>query len=507
MSSMQRGYIAMQSQNPAEAAEWFQKAVEETPKDAQAWACLGQSLCWLGRRDEGLDHLHRSGSLLVKKARKTRDVAQALMMVEQLQHWGDFTGALELARQAVQINNAEVRGFQLLALTYSRLNKNKEALAAAKQASRMVPDNPVLNILQASLEATDKQYEPAKRRLERVLQLSLKPEEEYRAHKELAIILDKLREYAQVFPHLHASAQVSGLLPEVKSQDAKLVPAMLKTNQAEFDADLLGRWAGAEFPADQPAPIFLMGFMRSGTTLTQEVLGGHPDVFLADETDLVMSVVGELEKMLPHLPNTPQRLRQLDLEGVKHLRQFYWEKARKRYGDKMNGRVFLDKTTMNTIDLGLINCIFPDSKVVFVMRDPRDVCLSCFMQIMIPTPSTVHLLTWWGTAEFYALTMAWWIVVKQRLTLGFIEFCYEDAVSQFEPTFQRIFDFLGLAWDPSVADFHRRAAGRYIASPSFNQVAQPLYSSSVARWKHYEADFAPVADLLQPYITKFGYDN
>ena len=502
---MQRGYIAMQSKNLAEASEWFQKAVEETPKDPQAWACLGQSLCWLGRRDEGIAHLRRSGSLLLKKARKTRDVAQALLMVDQLQYWSDYAGALELARQVVQVNNAEVRGFQLLALTYSRLNQNKQALAAGKQALRLVPDNSMLNILQATLEAADKQYEPARRRLEKVLQLALTPEETYRAHKELAVILDKIGEYGQVFTHLHASAEVSALLPEVKSQDAALVPAMLKTNQAEFDAELLGRWTGAEFPHDPPAPVFVVGFMRSGTTLTQEVLGAHPDVFVADETDLIIGVVHELERMLPSLPNTPQRLRHLDLDGAKHLRRFYWDKARQRFGDKIDRQVFLDKTTMNTIDLGLINCIFPDAKVVFVMRDPRDVCLSCFMQIMIPTPSTVHLLTWRGTADFYAQTMAWWMLVKRRLTVPFIELRYEDAVSQFEPSFQRVFDFLGLAWDPSVADFHRRAEGRYIASPSFSQVAQPLYSSSVARWKRYEAEFAPVAGLLRPFITAFGY--
>jgi len=503
---MQRGYIATQSNNFAEAAEWFQQAVVENPKDPQPLACLGQSLCWLGRREEGLAQLRRSGGLLLKKARNTRDVAQALLMVEQLQHWNDYAGALELARQLVRINAAEVRGFQLLALTYSRLNQNEEALAAGKQALRLLPDNAVLNILQASLEAADKQYDVARRRLEKVLRQALNPEEAYRAHKELALVLDKLGEYGQVFAHLRASTEASARLPAVQAQDAALVPNMLKTNQAEFDAGLLGRWAGAEFPADLPAPIFVLGFMRSGTTLTQEVLGAHPDVFLADETDLIVGVAQELARMLPGLPNTPQRLRRLDFDGVLHLRRFYWERLRQRFGVAEGKQVFLDKTTMNTIDLGLINCVFPDAKVVFVMRDPRDVCLSCLMQIMIPTPSTVHLLDWRGTAEFYAQTLAWWLHIRQRLTVPFIEFRYEDAVAEFEPTFRRVFDFLGLPWDPSVAGFHRRAAGRYVASPSHSQVAQPLYHSSVARWRHYEPEFAAVSDLLEPFVSAFGYE-
>lgn len=162
---------------------------------------------------------------------------------------------------------------------------------------------------------------------------------------------------------------------------------------------------------------------------------------------------------------------------------------------------------MNIIDLGLINVVFPDAKVIFVMRDPRDVCLSCFMQTMIPTPSTVHLLTWQGTANFYARVMNWWLTVKPRLSLDFLEFRYADAVTDFEGTFQKVFGFLGLSWDPKVADFHERAVGKYIGSPSHSQVAQPLYQLSVARWRHYEPEFAPISEQLQPFIDAFGYGS
>jgi hypothetical protein len=155
--------------------------------------------------------------------------------------------------------------------------------------------------------------------------------------------------------------------------------------------------------------------------------------------------------------------------------------------------------------LGLINCIFPDAKVVFVMRDPRDVCLSCLLQTMTPTPSTVHLLTWTGTAAFYRQVMEWWMAIKERLALKFIEIRYEDAVTQFESTFRGVFDFLELTWDPAVADFHQQAAGKFIASPSFGQVAQPLYSSSVGRWRHYHAEFAPIESEIGPLVTAFGY--
>ena len=161
---------------------------------------------------------------------------------------------------------------------------------------------------------------------------------------------------------------------------------------------------------------------------------------------------------------------------------------------------------MNTLELGLINTVFPDAKVVFVMRDPRDVCVSCFMQLMVPSPATAHLLSWQGTTDFYGKVMAWWLHIRPRLTMDVIEFRYEDAVAQFESTYRRVFDLLGLSWDPAVVNFHEHAAKKFIASPSRNQVAQPLHSASVARWRHYEPEFAPVADVLGPFVSAFGYE-
>jgi Tfp pilus assembly protein PilF len=505
---MQLGQAAIQQKNIAEAVGWFTKALTETPKDPQVLACLGQSLCWQGQRDQGIIHLRQSGQLLLKKARKSRDTQLALDMADQLQYWHDYPGALDVCKQAVLINPGFVRGFQLLALTHSRLNQKKSALAAGRKALQLVPDSATLAILLATLEAADGLTAEAKRRLEKVLQNpSLTPEEQFRAHKELARFLDKLGEYDHVFTHLHQSADVSKRLPDVLRQDANLVPQMLKTNKAGFDHELLGRWSNTLFPADQPEPVFLLGFMRTGTTLTQEVLGAHPDIFVADETDLIVTVVQELNRISHYQGSVPDQLRKLDLAGVLHLREFYWHRAHALYGDKIGSRLLLDKTTMNTIDLGLINCIFPDAKLVFLLRDPRDVCLSCFMQTMIPTPSTVHLLSWQDTAQFYAQVMDWWMTIKPQLTMDFIEFRYEDAVFQFEPAFRKVFDFLNVNWDPAVADFHKQAAGKYIASPSFNQVAQPLYSSSVGRWRHYEAEYAEISAWLQPFISAYSYDD
>jgi Flp pilus assembly protein TadD len=504
---LQLGQAAIQNKNINEAVNWFSKAFQESPKDPQIKACLGQSLCWQGRRDEGLVHLRQSGEILIKKARKTRDNNLVLDLVDQLHFWNDFSGSLELCKQAVQINPKIVRGYQLLALTHSRLNQNKSALVAGRKALQLVPNHPVLEILVATLETADGLTESAKLRLETVLKSpSLNPEQQFRAHKELARILDKLRLHDQVFAHLHLAGDISKQIPEVTRQDETLVPRMLTNYKTEFDRDLLGRWSEVIFPVDQPPPVFLLGFMRTGTTLTQEVLGAHPEVFVADETDLIMATVKELSRLSNEQGTIPEQLKRLDLPGVIQLRAFYWNRARALYGDQIGTRLFLDKTTMNSIDLGFINCLFPDAKLVFLLRDPRDVCLSCIMQTMLPTPSTVQLLTWQNTAKFYADVMDWWLTVKPKLTMDFIEFRYEDAVFDFENAFRKVFAFMALDWHPDVINFHKNAAKKYIASPSFSQVAQPLYSSSVGRWRAYQDEYAAISQWLEPFIKAYKYN-
>jgi tetratricopeptide (TPR) repeat protein len=139
---MQLGQSAIQNKNIAEAVDWFTKALEEHSKDPQIKACLGQSLCWLGKRDEGIMHFRHSGQLLLKKARKNRDNKLALDLVEQLHYWNDYSGALEICKHAVLINPGfVVRGYQLLALTNSRLNQKNAALAAGRKALQWVPNS------------------------------------------------------------------------------------------------------------------------------------------------------------------------------------------------------------------------------------------------------------------------------------------------------------------------------------------------------------------------------
>lgn len=505
-NALQRGIAALQARRLADAATLFQEALNADPDDIAARSFLGQTLCHIGRRFDGVAHLREAGKDLLDHSRDSRDISHVLEIIGLLEQFSDFPGAYDLGRDAVAIAPDNSGAQRQLAVAASMTNRRQEALQACAEAMKLAPGEPMLRVLMGSLEADAGRYSDALQRLETALAQGLPVRESFRAHKELARVLDKLGHYEQVFAHLHESARVGPQLPEFNRQPSKQLVEMIKSNRACFDRALMGRWAGASFLEDAHAPVFLIGFYRSGTTLTQEVLDAHPDVVVADELGFIWAVQRALQQMNPTPTDTASKLRKLDDRGIAQLRKVYWDAVRGQLGDTLNGRLLVDKFTMNTIDIGLINTVFPDAKVVFVMRDPRDVCLSCFMQLMVPSAATAHLLTWRGTAALYDRVLDWWTHVRPSMTMGCIDFRYEDAVTAFEPTFRRVFEFLQLPWDPAVAEFHRHAAGKYVSSPSRGQVAQPLYASSVSRWRHYASEFGAIDDLIRPWVTAFGYE-
>jgi tetratricopeptide (TPR) repeat protein len=505
----ERGIAAVNSGNVAEGVQWFEKAMQINPQDAETVACLGQALFWLEQRETGIAYLRQAGVLLVKNAKKSKDITQIVALSEQLQSCDDHAGSIKLLQQAILLTKNNPRAFQLLAQAYSRLNNNDLALAAAGLALKLVPTSPTLNIFVASLEARSAKCDKAKLRLENVLSNTavLTDEEAYRAHKELALVLDKLEDFPNVFEHLHAAELLCKRLPDMQNQDAGYVLALLETYHEEFDKELLTKWQATDFADERQAPVFLLGFLRSGTTMAQEVLATHPDVFVADETEFMAATRVELQRISQHSGSVAQQLKRIDSAGICYLRRFYWQKVEQRFGSIFKHKLFIDKTTLNTIDIGLINCIFPDAKVLFVLRDPRDVCLSCYMQTMLPSPVSVHLSSWQSTLDFYLRVMTLWSGLKQDLTVEYFEFRYEDAVVKFETTFKTVFAFLGLPWNPSVKNFHKQASTKLISSPSYYQVSTPLYLTSVARWKNYPDVFLELTPEFRDMIKVLGYEE
>jgi len=225
----------------------------------------------------------------------------------------------------------------------------------------------MMQVLQGSLEADAGRSEEAKRRLQALLDGGLDAE----GHSAPTRNWHGCSTASANMAGIPAPACIRRPGPNIAgihAAERALLPDLIRANTAGFDRALMERWSGADFTQERPAPVFLIGFFRSGTTLTQEVLDVHPTC--SWPTRPISS--GGAPRASPDGPLPFQhggKTAQAGPGRVKHLRAFYWTRAQARFGDALVSPVFIDKFTLNTIDLGLINCIFPDAKVVFVMRD------------------------------------------------------------------------------------------------------------------------------------------
>jgi tetratricopeptide (TPR) repeat protein len=488
-----------------DAEFWFREVLAAKPNDAEALAGVGQALCWRRRRREGREYLGKAARQLVRQGLKNRDPGALLQLSGQLQHWGDMDAALELARLGVRLAPESAVAQNNLALCLSRINRAGEALPPARKACELLPGHPGCHILVALLDRAEGRLDEARERLERVAATSTDPEQTARAWLELGTVLDRQQDYDAAFEAFRRAAELHAGLPAARATDRNRVFDSLARHRAGFDRDLLHRWTAADFADGLPAPAFLFGFLRSGTTLAEQVLGAHPNIVASDENDFIFELVQELARLSGIPDDIPAALRKIGLDEARRLRKLYWRRIAEEYGNEALRKRFVDKLALNSIDAGFIAALFPEAKILFALRDPRDVALSCFQQAFGLSPATVNLLSFEGIARQYAAVMDFWLYVRDLIAPDFFELRYEDTVGDFEATFRRVFDLLGVDWRPEVLSFHERAKGRYISTPSFAAVSQPLYRTAVARWRRYERYFEPVLPILEPYISAFGY--
>lgn len=497
-------YFAYQMGDFAAAEQAYRNLLKIQPNNAEALAGVGQGLCWRHRRAEGRQYLHKAAKVMLRNPNKTE--ASVLMeLAEQLQLWGDIELALQLARAAAKKSPHNASANYAIAAYLHRLNHTDLAISAMHKTLQLAPNDSGCQILMALLETDNKQSESAQQRLESVIAKETDPKQLGRACLELAKVYDKQQRYSEAFSMLSRASELHQQLPETLRVDSNFIFAKIAHYKQGYDQNLLNRWTAADFTDGLPVAVFLIGFLRSGTTLTEQVLSAHPQVMTSDENSLLDELNSELANISGIKNDAPAALRGISIEQAKQLRQFYWQRASEEFGPEALKKVFVNKVALNSIEVGLISCLFPDAKILFALRDPRDITLSCATQSFTTSLATVNMLSWQGIAKQYAAVMDLWLSLREQIAPEYLQLRYEDTVMDFEASFKKVFKLLGLTWHDDVLHYHRKLAGKYVSTPSFSAVSQPLYQNAVARWRGYAPFFEPILPQLQPYISAFGY--
>jgi hypothetical protein len=151
--------------------------------------------------------------------------------------------------------------------------------------------------------------------------------------------------------------------------------------------------------------------------------------------------------------------------------------------------------------------MFPESRVIIALRDPRDVVISCFFQKLKPSPTSANFLSLERAAKHYADLMDVWLRMRELGGFDWIESRYEDVVADLEAEGRKVTEFCGLSWDTNQASHREVARGKVLFSPTFRDVAQPVHKRAVGRWQHYAEALAPLQDRLAPYCKALGYGS
>lgn len=250
-------------------------------------------------------------------------------------------------------------------------------------------------------------------------------------------------------------------------------------------------------PGRRRSPAFLVGFPRSGTTLLDTFLMGHPRTAVMEEVHLI----GAAEDRLGGTTR-------LDLRSAVELetaRAAYFEELDRHLDPAFDGLV-IDKMPLNMLALPFIFAMFPDAKIIFAQRHPCDCVLSCFMQSFVLNDAMANFLELDDAADFYDAVLDQFSFARDHLPLAVQTLVYERLIADPAAALRPLIDFLGLEWDEALLDHRATAAKRgAIITPSYDQVVKPLDSAPSGRWLRYREQMDAVLPILRPWAERLGY--
>jgi tetratricopeptide (TPR) repeat protein len=439
------GYRLLREGHRDEAAAAFIAAAGQAPANSPALIEAGRILSALGRYDEAEAAYRRAPGL-----------PDSWFELGQLLERGN-----RLDRLPALVAEAEAAGVRLAyldALAFELAGEVEAALAAAHAIP--VAEGPVLR----------------------------------------AALIGRLADKAGHAPVAFPAYQEMNRLLAAAHPGALQAAAEYRRHVAALTAMLTPAYAAGLAPplnSERAAPVFLVGFPRSGTTLLDTLLMGHPDIHVLEEVPLLQRAAEALGDfaLLP----------EVDAAGVARLRALYFQAL-----DALApppGKMVVDKLPLNLLGAPLIHRLFPDAKFIFAGRHPCDIVLSCFMQKFDLNPAMANFLDLGDAARLYDLVMTFWARARELLPLDVHGLRYEDLVADTPGRMRALIAFLGLEWDEALLDHRATAAARgLIATPSFAQVAEPIYTRAKGRWERYRDQMAPALPILAPWAERMGYD-
>lgn len=446
---------------------------------------------------------------LEKAVRIAPHKAEALVEAgRRCQQFGHYEMARAYLERAINEKGASAEALVILAELYERANRMGEAGVLVERALTIRSDHPMALLARIRLKRLAGVVEEAERLTRALLErASCDPQTRIRAWYELGAILDRQGRFDEA---ITAFLEAKALQRPAATQAAAIlqgVQARVKELEQTISITVLDRWASTLTDL-QPARrlAVLCGHPRSGTTLLEQVLDAHPDIISAEETHILHDEAYlPLTRGFPEAASVLQVLDAVPPSQLRQARDHYFRFTELFLHQAIGERWLIDKNPALNVLIPAVIRIFPEAKFLFALRDPRDVCLSCFMQHLQINPVASAYLTLQGTVHQYGSVMGLWRTLLPRIKNPCLEVRYEQMVADLPGVARQTLQFLGVAWNERVLRFYEHARQKPVRSPTYADVAKPVYSGAIGRWRNYEKHLGPYLAELQPFIDAFKY--
>lgn len=482
--------------------ELLHKVLAIDPRNTEARILIGRAHGMQFEYDEAIDAFEEA----VESAPKHERLNVLLKAGTMAKNFYDPTIAESFLEEAVEMS-ATIPAKLTLAEHSLRIRKRDVAMSLVHEVLDLAPQDPGATFLWCRLH--EDHHGECVNRLKQILFTPTFPDLKAKVGYQLAKMLDSSGEYEAAFQVLQTTKATLMQDKALIVQNRARIRARHMDLARGFTTARHNEWrkeAGQLGPARSLA--LLGGHPRSGTTLLEQVLDSHPRIISAEETD-VFNTFALSPLMRHHLPER-EELKVLDAampDELTQARERYFTAMDRCLGEPVGTRLLIDKNPSYTALTPAMFRIFPEIKYLMMIRDPRDVVLSCFMQSFVPVSAiSGNYLTLEDTAAEYAGVMAVWCEVAERLSGNACEIRYEDMVEDLEGNARKALGFLGMDWNEAVMNYDRHAREKVVRSPTAAAVTEKVHSRAKNRWKNYEKHLEPVFETLKPSLKAFGYE-
>ena len=473
--------VAISHEQYAEAEVFLKHALELAPEYLRAWVDLAN----VQRELENYDDAIVSGAKVIELA---PDKAESYMVYASIVGVaGRHEEAIETYEKALALNPEKAGALCSMAHHLKTIGRQDDAIARYRESIAVRPDHAESYWSLANLKTfrfDDSEVEAMQALLARE---DLSDESRAQVHNALGLEYEARKDYDKAFANFEKCNEVRRGLESYDPVDTEDTHDRVI---AQFDAAYFEQPAAA--PAE-PAPIFVVGLPRSGSTLIEQILASHSMVDGTHELSDLSKVIRALRRARRKDKRFPEVVAGLNQPGWARIGEQYLERTAKHRG---NAPFFIDKNPNNFIFTGLIKLALPNAKIINARRHPLDSCLGSFKQLFASGQPFSYDMTELGEYYLqYQRLMDHWHEVLPGFVL---DVNYEDVVADLDTQVHRLLDFCGLPFEENCLRFHETK--RAVKTASSEQVRQPIYASSVNLWRNYEAHLQPLFHIMKPLL-------